>query len=80
MLFTFYLTPKEMIKKDKNGITACSLQNCCLTGNLEGDNIKLTNEKGEELTCSIAEFAELAQHLHIEEGMRFPRLEKGWFL
>jgi len=70
-------------KKTVNGkeeITSCALATCCLTGTLEGDNIKLTNEKNEVLTCSLAEFAELAQHLHMEEGMRFSRLEEGWLL
>ena len=70
-------------KKTVNGkeqITSCTLATCCLTGTLEGENIKLTNEKNEELTCSLAEFTELAQHLHMENGLRFPRLEKGWFL
>jgi hypothetical protein len=53
-------------KKTVNGkeeITACSLKNCCLIGTLEGDNIKLTNEKNEVLTCSIKELEELFFHL-----------------
>ena len=54
-------------KKTVNGkdlITSCTLANCCLTSELVGDTeIKLTNEKGQELICAINELEELFFHL-----------------
>lgn len=57
-------------KKTVNGkelITSCTLANCCLTvEKLENGDIKLTNEKNEELTCSFDELAEVYTHLLFE--------------
>lgn len=54
-----------MITKDSRGITACSLANCCLTLKKQTDPTQLTffNEKGEELTCSVAELEEMFFYL-----------------
>ena len=60
-------------KKAVNGkeeITSCALATCCLTVvELETYPIKLklTNEKGQELICSLDEFLEVAEYL-IKEG------------
>lgn len=54
-----------MIRKDKVGITACSLANCCLTL-VEQPNpnlLSFSNEKGEKLTFLKEEFEEMVNYL-----------------
>ena len=59
----------KKIVHGKQQITACTLATCCLTVvELETDptQLKFTNEKGQELVCSLDEFREVAQYLSSE--------------
>jgi len=48
-------------------ITSCTLANCCLTfEELENGDVKLTNEKNQELICSRDELIELANYIKKE--------------
>jgi hypothetical protein len=57
-------------KKIVNGkelVTSCTLANCCLTfEKLENGDIKLTNEKNQELVCSRDELIEVASYIKKE--------------
>lgn len=71
------ITKKTVNGKDQ--ITSCTLATCCLTVvELETDPIqlKLSNEKGEELTCSLDEFREIVEYLYLEGPLKLDRIEK----
>lgn len=58
-------------KKTVNGkdlITSCTLATCCLTliEQLDPNQFKFKNEKGEELTCSKDEFREMVNYMYRE--------------
>ena len=57
-------------KKVVNGkelVTSCTLANCCLTfEKQENGDIKLTNEKSQELVCSRDELIEVANYVKKE--------------
>lgn len=57
-------------KKIVNGkelVTSCTLANCCLTfEKQENGDIKLTNEKGQELICSRDELIEVTNFIKKE--------------
>lgn len=57
-------------KKIVNGkelVTSCTIANCCLTSEkLDNGEVKLTNEKNQELVCSFDELAEVYTHLLLE--------------
>ena len=62
----------KKIVNGKQQITACTLATCCLTVvELETDptQLKLTNEKGQELICSLDEFKEVAHYLISEKHL-----------
>jgi dissimilatory sulfite reductase (desulfoviridin) alpha/beta subunit len=54
-------------KKFVNGkelVTSCTIANCCLTfEKLNSGNVKLTNEKGQELICTLDELREISEYL-----------------
>lgn len=61
------ITKKTVNGKDQ--ITSCTLATCCLTVvELETDPIqlKLSNEKGQELICSVEELEEIFFYLQRE--------------
>lgn len=57
-------------KKTVNGkeqITSCTLATCCLTfEKLENGDIKFTNEKNQELVCTLDEIEEISFYLKNE--------------
>lgn len=63
-------------KKVVNGkelVTSCTLANCCLTfEKQENGNIKLTNEKGQELVCSEDELKEIFMYMREEMIINLP--------
>lgn len=54
-------------KKIVNGkelVTSCTIANCCLTfKKLDNGEIELTNEKGQELICTLDELKEISEYL-----------------
>jgi dissimilatory sulfite reductase (desulfoviridin) alpha/beta subunit len=57
----------KKIVNGKHLITACTLATCCLTfEKLENGNIKFTNEKNQELVCTLDEIEEMFFYLKRE--------------
>jgi len=63
-------------KKIVNGkelVTSCTLANCCLTfEKQENGDIKLTNEKGQELECTVTELMEIFEYMLKEKIIETP--------
>ena len=54
-------------KKIVNGkelVTSCTIANCCLTfEKIDNGDLKLSNEKGQELICTLDELREISEYL-----------------
>lgn len=63
-------------KKIVNGkelVTSCTIANCCLTfEKQENGDIKLTNEKNQELVCSEDELKEIFIYMRKEMIINLP--------
>lgn len=65
------ITKNMITKKFVNGkelVTSCTIANCCLTfEKLDNGDVKLTNEKGQELICTLDELREISEYLALRK-------------